>query len=280
MKHKIMKNPTFKAGLGLRWVAGALAVLGTTAAQANMTPISAFGWNADGVIQSPTVDPQSTLLPYNGNWAYYSTTAPGAPAGTGIALGTSFTSVYDGTTVFQFQPAGVGSPNVIGLQAQGSTTPSGSLFLASPKAYTELSLLGTTSVNGGLTYPTVTINYGNGAPSQSLSIPLPNWNSASTYGNVALNLGYYVGQKASAGYTFVGPFGNPFSLYQMNITPSDTTDPIESITIESSTYGGDNAEQFFALSGQVAVPEPATFALAGLGALALICGRRLAGRRS
>ena len=66
----------------------------------------------------------------------------------------------------------------------------------------------------------------------------------------------------------------------MNITPSDTTDPIESITIQSSTYGGDNAEQFFALSGQVAVPEPATFALAGLGALALICGRRIAGRRS
>ena len=105
-----------------------------------------------------------------------------------------------------FNLRGLEVPNVIGLQAQGSTTPSGSLFLASPKAYTELSVLGTTSVNGGLTYPTITIDYGNGAPSQSLSIPLPNWNSASTYGNVALNLGYYIAQEASAGYTFEGPF--------------------------------------------------------------------------
>jgi len=276
-----MRNKSVAVMRGLVWLAAAWVGLGVMVAQAQMTPITAFGWNADGVIQSPTVNPTSTLLPYGGPWAYYSTTAPGIPAGAGpgIALGTSFTSAYDGSTVFQFQPPGVGSPNVLGFQAQGSSTPAGTLFLASPKAYTELSLLGTTSVNGGLTYPQFTINYGNGAPAQIGYVPLPNWNSATTYGNVALNLGYYCAQDASAGYTFEGPFGNYFSLYQMNITPSDTVDPIESITIESSTYGGDNAEQFFALSG-AAVPEPSSVVLVGVGLVTLLGFGRGLRRRS
>ena len=68
----------------------------------------------------------------------------------------------------------------------------------------------------------------------------------------------------------------------MDIAVTDPSDPIASITLSNpGAYGGGSGDIFFALSGAaVTVPEPATFALAGLGALALICGRRLAGRRS
>ena len=65
-----------------------------------MTPIAATGWNANGVIGTAT----PLTADMAGTWTYYATVAPGAPAGTGLPMGTTITSLYASNTTFSFQP--------------------------------------------------------------------------------------------------------------------------------------------------------------------------------
>jgi hypothetical protein len=289
MKHKIMKNQTFKASRGLGWVAGALAVLGTTAAQATMTPISLTSGSYDanvvvgdadigagnalnnGANLTATMDVGPISWSPSGNYGstYYAAGYRSAFPSVGLPMGGTLTSAYDPNTTFAFQTVSENNAAFMDYDAAGYY--SASLTLSTPAAYSALTLLAGCSGGGNLNY---TINYADNATPTTGSFFIGNW--CGSYANNAYN-----------GLSRVFETGDGFddnnyrgSLEQINLT-TPTADPISSISV---TYQGGNnigTTAIFALSGTaVAVPEPATFALAGLGALALICGRRLAGRRS
>ncbi len=213
-----------------------------------MTPIAVTGYNANGVIESASVNPTADMA---GTWTYYASSTPGAPTGTGLPMGTTITSLYSGTTQFALQPVSA-TDNVFWLYSNGSSdNTSATMTLSGTQAYSELSFLAAASVNGGITYPSFTINY-QGGGTQTGTLNLPNWTSA---GNIAYTSGVYVGNNPGSGGGFPD-VSSDVNLYQINVVTTDQTDPITSIILTASNYGGGNNEMFFALSGAAAAAAP------------------------
>src|SRR6516225_9129968 len=106
--------------------------------QAADSPIAANGWNRDVIVENSASAPYSSYaLPFDvpNNYGFYQA---GLSTGTrGLPVGGSFTSLLDGTTVFQFQP--YTGNNV--LQLSASTSSFGTLSLGTPGAYSSLSVL-------------------------------------------------------------------------------------------------------------------------------------------
>src|SRR4051812_10781260 len=87
--------------------------------QAANSPISATGWNRDVVVENTAVAPYGTAaqsFDVPNNYGFYQA---GLATGTrGLPVGGGFTSLVDGTTVFQFQ-AYTGN-NVLQLSSSAS----------------------------------------------------------------------------------------------------------------------------------------------------------------
>jgi len=276
IKYKIMKNQTFKStSRGLSWVAGAVAVLGTTVAQAQMTPIAATGWNA-GMVEG-TVNLDSTAFSYQSgagtSWEFYTSALGGTgnyPVG-GLPMGTTITSASS-TTQFAFQPTSAQENTAImGAAGWGSFPASVTLNLNTPGGYTELALMGLCfGAANQATFPNYSIYYANLAPAQTGTITLGNFNGNGASGTaVALSssscIDFSGNGSSSPGYTGA-------TLWEMDIAVTDSSDPIASITLSNpGAYGGGSGDIFFALSGAaVTVPEPSSLALAGMGLLTLV----------
>jgi hypothetical protein len=220
-----------------------------------MTPITVSNfYNANEVVGTST---PLTATMFRGiypqpdnDWAWYASGTPGIPAG-GLPMGTTITSRAYTNTTFAFQPA-TATNNVAIISLNGGANPTNiTLTLSGTQAYSELSFLGANAGGGNPTYPSFTINY-KGGGTQSGSLTLYNMGNPSS-GVVAYDPGPYY---AVSGGTY-GNLGNDFALCQMNVVTTDQTDPITSITVTASSYGGGNYEMFFALSG-AAVSAPAT----------------------
>ena len=216
-----------------------------------MTPITVSNfYNANEVVGTST---PLTATMFRGiypqpdnDWAWYASGTPGLPAG-GLPMGTTITSLAFTNTTFAFQPA-TATNNTAIISLNGGANPTNlTLTLSGTTAYSELAFLGANAGGGNPTYPAYTINY-KGGGTQSGTLTLYNMGNPSS-GVVGYDPGPYY---AVSGGTY-GNLGNDFALCQMNIVTTDATDPILSITLTASSYGGGNYEQFFALSG-AAVP--------------------------
>src|SRR5215471_7710248 len=93
------------------------------------SPIALTGWNRDVIVENSATPPYSSAaLPFDvpNNYGFYQAGLPGSTRG--LPAGGSFTSLVDGTTVFQFQP--YTANNV--LQLSESTSSFGTLTLTTP----------------------------------------------------------------------------------------------------------------------------------------------------
>src|SRR5437763_1883398 len=107
---------------------------------AGMTPIAATGYNRDIVVEKTASGPpfSAYALEYDpgSGLVYYQAGLPGKSYG--LPASGSFTSVYDGTTVFQFQP--YTTSNALVLSSETGLT-SGTLTFDSPNTYSQIAVL-------------------------------------------------------------------------------------------------------------------------------------------
>src|SRR5215472_9581170 len=135
------------------------------------TPIGATGWNRDVIVESTASPPYSSAaLPFDvpNNYAFY---AAGLSGGTrGLPASGSFTSLVDGTTVFQFQS--YTANNV--LQLSESTSSFGTLTLTTPGAYSSLSILAA-AANSGASQGNLVIHFADATTSATLQFNNSDW---------------------------------------------------------------------------------------------------------
>jgi hypothetical protein len=256
-----------------------LLVFGSSAltASAAVTSIAVTGYNRDIVVEAGapvnaagvTDATMDAGTGNNGGTWYaqgFNTSAPTtglpAPGSTIISL-TAADHSY--TFPLSYGPgngaAGI-TPNAF-VVGQNSGSPT--ITLVTPLQYSTLSLIG--SAGHGPVSVNYTINFTNGSPSQSGTISAGDWfNGTAAYnanGRLTVNTGAFDNVNA----------GNP-RLYTFDIPVTNTTSPVASVTLSSTSTTGTAA--FFALSG-TAVPEPSAALLAGLSVLGLL-GRRASRR--
>jgi hypothetical protein len=229
-------------------------------------PIAATGWNRDVVVENTASPPYSSAAsPFDvpNNYGFYQA---GLPTGTrGLPASGSFTSLVDGTTVFQFQP--YTANNV--LQLSASTSSSGTLTLTTPKAYSSLSILAA-AANSGTSQGNLVIHFADLGASPVLQFNNSDWffqpNPAiQGFGRVDL------------GATTAEDNGNSFpELYQttLNLAALGLSGrTIVSIGFTDPSSDPRESTAIFALSG-TAVPEPRCLGLFAVGAAILAVLRR------
>jgi hypothetical protein len=228
---------------------------------ANITPVSATGYNQNMVVSlaSGTANMTATMDDGTGlgGAAFYEQGVNGGATATGVPRASAvFGSVNDANHTFALQPNGQGQNDGLMLDPSNTT---GTLTLSGATKYSMLSFL-VSGANGGgsINY---TINYAGGG-SQSGSISAPDWydNSPVAWdanGRTDINLNF---DSVSS--------GNP-RIYQQDVALNDSSHPVTSVAF---SYGGDNREVVYGLSGQ-SVPEPATWALVAAGAVLLFVRR-------
>jgi hypothetical protein len=224
-------------------------------------PIAATGWNRDDVVENTASPPYSSAAqPFDvpNNYGFYQA---GLPTGTrGLPASGSFTSLVDGTTVFQFQP--YTGNNV--LQLSASTSSSGTLTLTTPKAYSSLSILAA-AANSGTSQGNLVIHFTDASASPILQFNNSDWffqpNPAiQGFGRVDL------------GATTAEDNGNSFpELYQTTLNLAAlglSGKPIASIGFTDPSSDPRESTGIFALSG-TAVPEPGCLGLFSVAAALL-----------
>src|SRR6266481_5273084 len=121
-------------------------VLSSLSLSAANTPISVTGWNRDVIVEAGATPPYSgAAAPFDlpNNYGFYEA---GLSGGTrGLPSSRTFTSLVDGTTVFQFQPYKAANN---ALQLSASTSSSGTLTFATPGIYSSLSILAAAANSG------------------------------------------------------------------------------------------------------------------------------------
>jgi fibronectin-binding autotransporter adhesin len=254
--------------------AAAAAVLGCGSvgfSQIN-TPVSITGFNGYE-IYSGANNNQTTTQDFDAYspWTFYYSSAPYAPAGTGLPTG-AFTSAVNPNTTFQLAPANSAANNGFELNTAGNAEngplgnvanpqlTSGTINFATPQAYTTLALLNA-DANGASTI-TYTLNFANGTTASGSFAGLDWFGSGGALQN---NLGRvyppyeYLTQYGTtyttapnSQYVYYNYSGTQPDLYEDDITvPSnDVTLPISSISFSMSSSGG-SQWSLFAVSGDV-----------------------------
>ncbi|PWU08616.1 MAG: hypothetical protein C5B50_29235 [Verrucomicrobia bacterium] len=223
------------------------------ALQAGDSPIAASGWNRDDIVENSASPPYSSAaLPFDvpNNYGFYQA---GLSGGTrGLPAGGSFTSLVDGTTVFQFQP--YTANNV--LQLSASTSSFGTLTLTTPRAYSSLSILAA-AANSGASQGNLVIHFADSSVSPTLQFNNSDWFFQP---NPAI-MGF---GRLDLGSTTPEDDGNSFpELYQTTLNLASLGLAGKSIvSIDFTDLSSDPREAtgIFALSG-TPVPEPGVVAL-------------------
>ena len=234
--------------------------------QADDSPIGASGWNRDVVVENTSGLPSSgAASPFDvpNNYGFYQA---GLSGGTrGLPATGSFTSLVDGTTVFQFQP--YTGNNV--LQLSASTSSFGTLTLTTPRMYSSLSILAA-AANSGASQGNLVLHFADATVSPVLQFNNSDWffqPNPAIHGFGRIDLGA------------AGPEDNGDSfpeLYQttLNLTLLGlSSKPIVSIDFTDLSTDPRESTGVFALSGTV-VPEPGSAGLLVLGAAVLGIARR------
>ncbi len=234
--------------------------------QAANSPIAATGWNRDVVVENTATAPFSAAAsPFDvpNNYGFYQA---GLSVGTrGLPAGGGFTSLVDGTTVFQFQP--YTANNVLQLSASSSSV--GTLALAPPGAYSSISILAA-AANSGASQGNLVIHFADATVSPTLQFNNSDWffqPNPAIKGFGRIDLG-------SAG---AEDNGNDFpELYQTTLNLAGlglASKAIVSIDFIDLSSDPRESTGVFALSGTL-VPEPGSVGLLVLGAAALAIRRR------
>lgn len=207
-------------------------------------PVALTGWNA-AIIAPNTASSGhlgATAFDVPNNYCFFQA---GLSSGSrGLPPDGAFTSLVDGTTVFQFQPYGGTNAVVVGYTRPASVT----LTLATPAAYDSLAFLACSAntVSGGGT-ATCVLNFTNGTHSPVLTINAPDWFSGTA--NAAISA------TGRLKMTTLNPEDNGSSnpnLYQttLNLAALGLNQPIASITLgKSAAAGGQQDTAIFAVSG-------------------------------
>jgi hypothetical protein len=243
---------------------------------AAFTPIAATGYNQNMIISTAsgsanitaTIDGGTTK---QGNTFYETGVNPNASAA-GVPHAGVFSSENDPNHVFQLQPNGAGQNDAVMLDQVNTT---GALTLTTPARYSALSLL-VAGGNGGATIG-YTAHYAGGA-TQTGTFNIPDWFGNTPFawdanGRVSLN------PDGSINTTdFNATFSQNPRMLQVDLTPTDTVDALQSINFTwQGTVGNGDEDAIFGISG-TAVPEPSSLALLSLGAVGLVVRRRRAAR--
>ena len=170
----------------------------------------------------------------------------------GLPKSGQFTSILDGSTVFQFAP--YTADNVLYMN---SGTPSGTLSLQLPAPYDSLAILATSADGGGS--GTFVIHFSDGSASSAFNFDAPDWYNNS--GAALTHFGRIYAGSYSEFYTDNPSANNP-NLYQttVNLASSElNTKPIVSLTFTMPRGSGTSSTTdtgVFAVSG---VPAPPGF---------------------
>jgi len=175
------------------------------------------------------------------------------------ATGTIVSASNTLTKVATFQLQGPNATNIVKFD--------GTITLTTPAAYSNIAILAN-ALNSAGTPESFTLNFSSG-PSTTFTL--------------AADIPYWVGGDPTAsGGTIAGTFatldqsgsengsGINFDEYDFALSGPDSERTLDSITLNSN---GDYLVTY-ALSGTLTVPEPSTYAMMGLGLLALIGIRR------
>jgi hypothetical protein len=241
---------------------------------APITPVNVTGYTQNMIISASggAANVTATMdggTAKTGNTFYEKGVNPGATSAGLPSPGVVFGSGNDSNHTFVLPPDGQGQND--GLMLDAANT-SGTLTLTSPAKYSLLSFL-ISGANGGATGANsigVTINYAGGG-TQTASIAAPDWFNNSP---IAID----ANGRATTALAFANTTsGNP-RIYQMDVALSDLVDPVSSVSFTwPAALTGGNRAAIFGVSGQ-AVPEPASCALLGIGAIGLLLRRRLSRR--
>lgn len=234
--------------------------------QAANSPISATGWNRDVIVENTASPPYSSAaLPFDvpNNYAFY---VAGLSGGTrGLPASGNFTSLVDGTTVFQFQP--YTANNV--LQLSASTTSFGTLTFSTPGMYSSLSILAA-AANSGASMGNLVIHFADATVSPVLQFNNSDWffqPNPAIMGFGRLNLGSTTPEDNGNSYP---------EMYQTTLDLAAlglANKPIVSIDFTDLSTDPRESTGIFALSG-LAVPEPAGIGLLAVAAAVVALRRK------
>jgi predicted alpha-1,6-mannanase (GH76 family) len=216
---------------------------------AGNAPILMTGYNASIIAPNTATSgtPGASAFDIPNNYGFYQAGLNGSTRG--LPPDGAFTSPLDGTSVFQFQ---YGSTNALVL---GYTYPtSGTLTLATPQAYSSITLLAC-SANASGTIGTLVLNFTNGTHSQAFNFNAQDWfgtvNNVGIQGIGRLKLGASFGAEDNGA-------SNP-NLYQttINLAALGMNQVISSITFTRPFgAGAQQTTGIFAVSGVVMPAAP------------------------
>ena len=208
-------------------------------------PLAMTGYNASMLAPNSATSgtPGATPFDIPNNYSFYQAGLNGSTRG--LPPDGTFTSPWDGTTVFQFKP--YGTTNTL---AMGSTYPSpATLTLTTPQAYKSLVVLASSANGGGL--GTFVLNFTNGTQSQVFNFNAQDW-----FGSTA-NVGIQgIGRLKLVSFGAEDNGASNPNMYQttLDLAALGLNQMIASITFTKPASAGICG--IFAISGTVAYREP------------------------